>query len=584
LKRIKNRHLFNGDSCFLFAYSKIWQPEGGKFSVKTIHRFLDKLADAGIDTLLMNPNTDVAWYPSKVWPTSIDGYSRGDRDFFRSDGLADALGVDSNSLIDDAILMYDGAYDLRESGIDWLAEVCSGCRQRGIAPWLSVRMNDTHRAANPDDWSNSPFQGRADAKQKNTFIFPHQNALGLPVGLNYGLPDVRSHMLTLIRELIEDYDFEGMELDWLRDPICCEPPATETDIAELTEWHSEIRELVRKKEKRIGKPYALGIRCPANIDLIRNIGLDVIGMARSGVIDFVSPSNYMQTSWNICYSSLKRRLGPDITVYGVIEYLFNWLPVYSPELELSDSRTNPDRVELLRGNAAGKLAAGADGIEYFNFFEADTLSNGLSNYSHIKDIDNLDALRGQEKLYGLGYMFGSWVRPLFETVDHFPANLEPGALKSVRLPMCAEPPESDLEVTVQVIVEKRDRPDMIGVSLNGSWPQWESEEIDDLLFSAGSQDKYAPEKHLLTKHSPKHTAYNFRFETQNILEGWNELVILNGNLDRCHGGNASNNYSAMVMFAPYDADRDYSEEERAEHSVVVAGVEVGIRKTKRGHT
>ena len=46
----------------------------------------------------------------------------------------------------------------------------------------------------------------------------------------------------------------------------------------------------------------------------------------------------------------------------------------------------------------------------------------------------------------------------------------------------------------------------------------------------------------------------------------------------------AHNYSAMVMFAPYDADRDYSEEERVEHSVVVAGVEVAIRKkTKRGH-
>jgi hypothetical protein len=68
------------------------------------------------------------------------------------------------------------------------------------------------------------------------------------------------------------------------------------------------------------------------------------------------------------------------------------------------------------------------------------------------------------------------------------------------------------------------------------------------------------------------------FQTQSILEGWNELVILNGNLERCHGRNARDNYSAVVLFAPYDADRDYSEEERVEHSVVVAGVEVAIRK------
>ena len=141
--------------------------------------------------------------------------------------------------------------------------------------------------------------------------------------------------------------------------------------------------------------------------------------------------------------------------------------------------------------------------------------------------------------------------------------------------MCAEPPESDLEVIVQVIVEKRDRPAIIGVSFNGSWPQWKSEETDELLFDV--HDKSRAESPLFTKHVAKHIAYNFRFKTQDILEGWNDLVILNGNLARCNGRNTLDNYSTMVIFAPY-AERDYSEKECAEHSVVVAGAEVAIRK------
>jgi len=221
--------------------------------------------------------------------------------------------------------------------------------------------------------------------------------------------------------------------------------------------------------------------------------------------------------------------------------------------------------------------AGADGVDYFNFPAAYILS---CQPSDLKDNNNIESLRGLEKLYGSSYMFGPWVRPLLESVAHFPASLEPGAMKSLRMPMCAEPPESDLEVIVQVIVEKRDRPAIIGVSLNGSWPQWESEETDDLLFDV--HDGSNAESALFTKHIAKHIAYNFRFKTQNILEGWNELVILNGNLARCNGRNTLDNYSTMVIFAPF-ADREYSEKERVEHSVVLAGVEVAIRKkTKNG--
>ena len=574
---LKNRHLFHADFADFFNLfinipkKKKWISDGG-YSPKATHQYLDKLVDVGIDTLLVGPNTNVAWHPSKAWPTAIDGYTRGDRDFFVSDDLSDVLKAKKSKFIDASVRRYNNAYDLRESGIDWLAEVCSGCQQRGIAPWLSLRMNDTHGAADPDDWPNSPFHGRPDKKQKNTFIFPHQNALGIKVGLDYGLPEVRNHMLTLIRELINDYDFEGMEFDWTRDPICCEPPATESDIAEMTAWHSEIRELARRKEKKTGKPYALGIKCPPNIGLMRSIGLDVVNIARSGLIDFVSPSDLVVTARDIRYSNLKSRLGEDIAVYGMIEKQFNWLPVYAPAHGGSGPRIAPHCVEILRGDAASKLVAGADGIDYFNFSAAYLLS---CQPSDLQDNHLIESLRGLEKLYGSSYQFGPWVRPLFESVAHFPTSLEPGAMKSLHMPMCAEPPESDLEVIVQVIVEKRDRPAIIGVSFNGSWPQWKSEETDELLFDV--HDKSRAESPLFTKHVAKHIAYNFRFKTQDILEGWNDLVILNGNLARCNGRNTLDNYSTMVIFAPY-AERDYSEKERAEHSVVVAGAEVAIRK------
>ncbi len=51
---------------------------------------------------------------------------------------------------------------------------------------------------------------------------------------------------------------------------------------------------------------------------MRSIGLDVVDIARSGLIDFVSPSDLCVTARDIRYSSLKSRLGEDIAVYGMI--------------------------------------------------------------------------------------------------------------------------------------------------------------------------------------------------------------------------------------------------------------------------
>src|ERR1700722_8021482 len=61
-----HHNLFNGD-CNVYTYNpELWQPEGGPYSAKAIHRFVDVLADNGVDTFLINANASTAWYPTKA--------------------------------------------------------------------------------------------------------------------------------------------------------------------------------------------------------------------------------------------------------------------------------------------------------------------------------------------------------------------------------------------------------------------------------------------------------------------------------------------------------------------------------------
>src|SRR5579871_2228040 len=42
----RHRNLFNGDSCTYFFNPELWQPEGGPYSAKAIHRYVDLLAES----------------------------------------------------------------------------------------------------------------------------------------------------------------------------------------------------------------------------------------------------------------------------------------------------------------------------------------------------------------------------------------------------------------------------------------------------------------------------------------------------------------------------------------------------------
>ena len=167
----RHRNLFNGDSCVYFYNPELWQPEGGPYSAAAIHRYVEVLAQSGIDTFLINPNAERAWYPSKVIPTIIDGYKRSDREYFRghaSPQMVAAMGfkpADVDKFLDYMVVFFNQYLDLAEAGVDWLAETSKACREQGIAPWVSIRTNDMHGHRNfTGSFFNLPILGREEMR------------------------------------------------------------------------------------------------------------------------------------------------------------------------------------------------------------------------------------------------------------------------------------------------------------------------------------------------------------------------------------------------------------------------------------
>ena len=542
----RHRNLFNGDTCVYFYNPEKWLPEnfsvypvpnqstpggptslavrGGPFTAQGIHRYVDVLADSGIDTFVINANASRAWYPSKTIPTILDGYKRGDREFFRGhaicQGITDRPGEE---LFIDRMLTFMNLYqDLLDAKVDWLAETATACRRRGVSPWVSIRMNDLHGHRNYEgSFFNLPLLKRPEMRLKHGAYSPTMRDPAYRAGLNYETAEVRALMFEQIREVVEDYDYEGLELDWWRNPLCCEPEASPATVAMMSEWLRSVRVLTQRRAARTGRPYPLGLRIPGRLDTLLAIGLDVPALCHDGTVDFVNPSGFWNTTWEMPHDELRRRLGDRVSIYGVIEDGANFLPTRSPELNVTQRlRYISASREILRANAAGKLVLGADGIEWFNFYCTDQtrLPGLVSDYAALRDIPHLDRLRGLPKHYTFSTAGDGLNQPPFDLPPLLPIVLPPGAMHSFRLPMCSEPANRSLELVIQLVLAADDAPAALPVSFNACWPRIAHTASDRLLFPCGS----------LTHLTPAHHGRDYRFPVSLVRDGWNEVVVENG--------------------------------------------------------
>jgi hypothetical protein len=546
----QHRVLFNGDCTFLF-YDAFANDPKAKYDKQTLHRFIDKLADSGVDTYLCNPNAQVPWYPSKRTPGILTGYKRGDTEFFRGMYRAGLPKERVDRAVERDVLFLNRYLDLAEEGVDWIAEISKACRRRGVAPWISIRMNDMHGA---NSWEkaylNCALQRDPKYRLSGRLPNPKDGINRMEQPLDYAHREVRAYMMLLIREALEDHDYEGLELDWLRCPFCLEPPATKEQTELMTKWTAEVRALCDAKARKLGRPCPLGLRVPIRLGQLRAIGLDVSAMARAGIIDFVNFSNSWQTSWDVPYDELRRELGPRVAIFGVIEDAPNWMNALDPKSGKKGYRLLSASRELLRGNAAGKLVAGVQGIETFNFFcteEPDhnpLWKEGQAKYSALKELRDLAGLRGQPKQYTLATAEGGFQVPRYEYAEQLPTVIEPDAKKPFRLTMCAEPADAGLELVVQVVVDRAEAVPDLGVSVNGCWPSYAGAATDRLVLPTG----------LYTHHVPEHRAFDFVFSAGLIRDGWNEVLVFNGGHQKA------------------------TPAERRDHAVRVVGLDLAVRK------
>jgi hypothetical protein len=321
-----------------------------------LHAFVDQYANTAVSQLFLCPNAMKASYRSKVrsaiWELK-NGQKPPQEEFAKK--------------------WCENARLLDERGLDPYSVWIARCREKSISPWLSMRMNDVHNVDDVDNYIHSSFWRE------------HPKNWRVPGGtswtdraLDYGIPEVREHAMAFVRELLERYDPDGVELDWMRFGYHFRPGKEAEGRPELTRFMREVRDLTRQWSQKRGHPIQLGARVPTLPDAALGLGMDGVTWVREGLVDMLVPTPFWATTdFDIPIELWRKRIGTTrekFVLAAGAEILLRAYPAAKPiEADITSSR----------GFAAACLHRGADSIYLFNYMDPAPMTGGKDVYGKL---------------------------------------------------------------------------------------------------------------------------------------------------------------------------------------------------------
>ena len=268
------------------------------------------------------------------------------------------------------------------------------CRENGQNPWISVRMNDCH-----------PFALLEHEKIDSFLKKAVQNGwtLGDDYGYygkcyDYSVKEVRDLMLSYICEQLSRYDVYGIELDFMRECQCFRYLTADmkacTEI--MNQFMRDVKQIVSDCEKIHGHPIRILVRVMRDYEHTTFYGFDPACWAREKLVDVINPTpRWTGGDSGIPVAEWKALL-PGVEVAAGIETAVNYAP---------DRGMGYATAEIARGLAAGYLAAGSDGVYFFNYFVNSDApyrtfdQHMLSAHPYIRNMEVLSGCADPESIY-----------------------------------------------------------------------------------------------------------------------------------------------------------------------------------------
>ena len=237
------------------------------------------------------------------------------------------------------------------------------CRAKGQAAFISFRMNDAHHKEFVDPKpGDKPGSSIGMSVTKFYADYPQYrikpgSQRGADLVQNFAEPEVRAQKLVLIRELCENYDLDGLELDFLRfySYFRNDTPVEQRRVI-MTSLVKEVRQM-------LGPHRWLSARVPCYLPALDELGLDLTALVAAG-LDMVNASAHYFTTQQHDLAAIRTQ------TEGASLYFELCHTVWKGDKVQAGYDVFPFRRatrEHLHTSAHLAYKRGADGISLFNF-------------------------------------------------------------------------------------------------------------------------------------------------------------------------------------------------------------------------
>lgn len=344
----KPRIVFNDDAQFLFEMKDVDDPVG--FVKGWLDREMDAIPFNTFVFLAATP--DVCTYEAKA------GETFGDR-----------------RLPGGNIGWAPGIRSLRAAGTDALKLVTEHMKAHGKEVLAAIRLSDTHhRNLNPYDSLVPQF-----AIDNPHFVIKQPDGRDNETALDYSYPEVRAHRLAIMREIVENYDVDGLELNFVRWAKHFPRDQGKEKAHIMTDFMKSVTEMLADVAKRKGRktPYTLGVRVAESIEACWKAGVDIETWVNNQWVSYIVVSTWNNTDPQVRVDQFTKFAKPNnvdlIVVMGNMMGSLHTGPPFILDRPVAMSADHAKSylgmlltASEARGAAANFYNWGADSISFWN--------------------------------------------------------------------------------------------------------------------------------------------------------------------------------------------------------------------------
>jgi hypothetical protein len=285
-------------------------------------------------------------------------------------------------------------------GPDGLQRYIDFCRQQGYEAWFAMRANDTHDGSDNEHgrmrWESNPYKQRHPEWLHGTRDQPPP--FGRWSAMDYARPEVREQVFRLLQEVCQNYDIDGIQLDFNRHlnifkSVAWGGEVSEEEVQMITGLMRRLRRMMDEEGARRGRPILFCVRTPDSTDYARAVGLDVETWMQQGLIDVWAIGGYFQLQDLAVSVRVARRY--HCQVWATMDRSALPLTSADPNTRRNWQESGVNSVEGYRGRAMLAWHAGVNSIDLFNFF----VVPGQPHFGLLTELGDPKKLAWLDKLY-----------------------------------------------------------------------------------------------------------------------------------------------------------------------------------------